>query len=72
MDAYKRTTKKAIKDWTSVISSKRGQEWLVVYVVPPSDVLRQRKFNLFNLLDKLKSDWNTGKRERCVQHAVAG
>ena len=65
MEAYKRTTKKAIKDWTTAISARRGQEWLVVYVLPPMD-MKNRKFNFFGMLDRLKSDWNSGKRERCV------
>jgi trafficking protein particle complex subunit 10 len=70
VDAYKRTTKKAIKEWTTAIGVRRGHEWLVVYVLPPTDASKPRKFNLSSLLDRLRADWNVGKRERCAVSPV--
>lgn len=65
-EEYKRSIRKRIKDWATVVSDRRFQEWLIIHV---SDTSKSKaKFNLplnlFSVYDKLKSDFNTGKRDR--------
>jgi hypothetical protein len=70
-DAYKTTAKKQIKDWQTSLSHRKNQEWVIVHVVR-SDA-RNAATNFFqiksNVLDKIRADFNTDKRDRCVQLA---
>lgn len=70
-DAYKTTVKKQIKDWQTSLSHRKNQEWVIVYVVR-SDA-RNPTTNFFqmksNVLDKIRADFNTDKKDRCVQLA---
>ena len=71
-EAYKRTTKKTIKDWSSAAAARRGHEWLIVYVLPPTDANKVRKaFSLFTMGDRLRADWNSSKKERYAHRAPA-
>ncbi|EMD38446.1 hypothetical protein CERSUDRAFT_153326 [Gelatoporia subvermispora B] len=68
-ETYKATVRKQIKDWHSVISQRRNQEWLIVHIVRPEGKATQS--GLFQIkasvLDKIRADFNTDKRDRCVQ-----
>ncbi|KAI0306635.1 hypothetical protein B0F90DRAFT_1691802 [Multifurca ochricompacta] len=70
-DAYKATARKQIKDWQASLSHRKNQEWIIVHVVR-SDA-RNVSTNFFqmkgNVLDKIKAEFNTDKRDRCVQLA---
>jgi len=68
-EEYKRTIKKRIKDWVTPVSERRFQEWLIVHVSDSASSKTKPKFNLnlFSVFDKIKSDFNTGKKDRCVQ-----
>ncbi|KAH7090076.1 trafficking protein particle complex subunit 10 [Auriculariales sp. MPI-PUGE-AT-0066] len=70
-DAYKNTVKKQIRDWLAVVSTKKNQEWLVVLVVRPDT--RGSGSNFFqirsSIMDRIRADFNIGKRDRCVQLA---
>ncbi len=67
-DAYKTTVKKQIKDWQTSLSHRKNQEWVIVHVVR-SDA-RNPTMNFFqiksNVLDKIRADFNTDKKDRCV------
>lgn len=67
-DAYKNVVRKQIKDWHNIVSQKRNQEWLILLVVrPDSHVGGKRLFQIkSSILDKIKSDFNVDKRDRCV------
>ncbi|KAJ7063184.1 trafficking protein particle complex subunit 10 [Mycena amicta] len=69
LEGYKNTIKRQVKDWHTIVSPKKNQEWLVLHVVRPD--ARTPSGNFFQLkgsvLDKLKSDFNSDKRDRCVQ-----
>lgn len=58
--------KKQIKDWHTLVTQRKNQEWLIIHVIRPDGRASDRKF--FNMkgsvLDKLKADFNTDKRER--------
>ncbi|KAG9035765.1 hypothetical protein FRB95_010533 [Tulasnella sp. JGI-2019a] len=71
-DAYKNSVKKQIKDWHTLVSQRRNQEWLIVLVVrPETQSTSNRLFQRASILDKVKSDFNMAKRDRCVQLAWA-
>ncbi|KAJ7940762.1 trafficking protein particle complex subunit 10 [Mycena leptocephala] len=71
LETYKTTIKRQVKDWHSVVTSRKNQEWLILHVVRPD--ARTPSGNFFQLkgsvLDKLKADFNTDRRDRCVQLA---
>ncbi|KAI8998488.1 trafficking protein particle complex subunit 10 [Trametes punicea] len=68
-EAYKATTRKQIKDWHASITQRKNQEWLLVHVVRPDQSVAQgRLFQMkTSVLDKVKADFNTDKKDRCVQ-----
>ncbi|KAI9510228.1 trafficking protein particle complex subunit 10 [Russula earlei] len=70
-DTYKSTVKKQIKDWQMLLSHRKNQEWIVVQVVRSN--ARNVSKNIFQIkskvLDKIRADFNTDKRDRCVQLA---
>ncbi|KAJ7740726.1 trafficking protein particle complex subunit 10 [Mycena maculata] len=71
LEAYKTSIKRQVKDWHSVVISRKNQEWLILHVIRPD--ARTPSGNFFQLkgsvLDKLKGDFNTDRRDRCVQLA---
>ncbi|KAI0831480.1 trafficking protein particle complex subunit 10 [Trametes gibbosa] len=68
-EAYKATTRKQIKEWHASVSQRKNQEWLLVHVVRPDQSVAQgRLFQMkTSVLDKVKADFNTDKKDRCVQ-----
>ncbi|KAI0636805.1 trafficking protein particle complex subunit 10 [Trametes polyzona] len=68
-ETYKATTRKQIKDWHASVSQRKNQEWLLVHVVRPDQSVAQgRLFQMkTSVLDKVKADFNTDKKDRCVQ-----
>ncbi|KJA20255.1 hypothetical protein HYPSUDRAFT_142413 [Hypholoma sublateritium FD-334 SS-4] len=70
LDTYRNTLKKQIKDWHTAVTSRRNQDWLILQIIRP-DTLRQPTGNFFQIknsvLDKLRTDFNSDKRDRCVQ-----
>ncbi|KAG6918038.1 hypothetical protein DXG01_016893 [Tephrocybe rancida] len=71
VEGYRTTVKKQIKDWHSDVTGRRNQEWLIVHIIRPDT--RTPAANFFQLkgsvLEKIRADFNTEKRERCVQVA---
>ncbi|KAF9264760.1 hypothetical protein L218DRAFT_979450 [Marasmius fiardii PR-910] len=69
LEGYKSTVKKQIKDWHSIVTARKNQEWLILHVVRPDTKAPTGK--LFQLkgsvIDKIRADFNLDKRERCVQ-----
>jgi hypothetical protein len=66
-DAYKNSIRKQIKEWHSLISERRNQEYMIVHVARPD--ARVASGGIFNrsatsVLDKVRADFNTEKRER--------
>ncbi|KAJ7098036.1 trafficking protein particle complex subunit 10 [Mycena belliarum] len=71
LETYKTSIKRQVKDWHSIVTSRKNQEWLILHVVRRD--ARTPSGNFFQLkgsvLDKLKADFNTDRRDRCVQLA---
>ncbi|KAI6005747.1 trafficking protein particle complex subunit 10 [Pisolithus albus] len=70
-ETYKTTVKKQIKDWHISVNQRKNQEWLIIHVTRPDSKNVDRKFFSMkgSVLDKIKADFNTDKRDRCVQLA---
>ncbi|KAI0709428.1 trafficking protein particle complex subunit 10 [Earliella scabrosa] len=68
-EAYRATTRKQVKEWHASVSQRKNQEWLIVHVVRPDQNITQgRLFQMkASVLDKVKADFNTDKKDRCVQ-----
>ncbi|KAF8652735.1 hypothetical protein AX16_004233 [Volvariella volvacea WC 439] len=75
VDGYKNTYKKQVKDWHSVVTTRKNQEWLILHIVKPES--KAPTGNFFQLkgsvIEKLRADFNADKRDRCVQvsHSTA-
>ncbi|KAG5647176.1 hypothetical protein DXG03_001133 [Asterophora parasitica] len=70
VEGYRTTVKKQIKDWHTVVSTRKHQEWLIVHIIRP-DTRTAQTANFFQLkgsvFEKIRADFNAEKRERCVQ-----
>ncbi|TRM61873.1 trafficking protein particle complex subunit 10 [Schizophyllum amplum] len=69
LELYRTSVKKQIKDWHTSIVNRKNQEWLIVQVVKPE--AKPVTGNFFaikgSVYDKIRADFNTDKRDRCVQ-----
>ncbi|KAF9452305.1 hypothetical protein P691DRAFT_805187 [Macrolepiota fuliginosa MF-IS2] len=70
LETYKSTVKKQVKEWHNSVLSRKNQEWLILHLVK-GDTPALSGGRLFQLkgsvLDKLKTDFNQDKRDRCIQ-----
>lgn len=68
VDSYRTTVKRQIKDWHSVVTARKNQEWLILHIVRPET--RAQGGNFFQLkgsvFEKIRTDFNTERRERFV------
>lgn len=64
-DVYKNQVRKQIKAWVDISMAKKNQEWLIVYVAGQDT---RRSNNYLGLkttvFDKIRADFNQGKRDR--------
>ncbi|PPR03937.1 hypothetical protein CVT26_001142 [Gymnopilus dilepis] len=69
-ETYRTTLRKLLKDWHTSVTSRKNQEWLILQITR-SDPSKQAGGNFFQMkgsvLDKLKTDFNSDKRDRVVQ-----
>ncbi|KAK9718790.1 hypothetical protein K7432_005264 [Basidiobolus ranarum] len=64
LEQYRQSVKKQIKDWHSVVSTKKDQEWLIVYVAK-QELARNVFLNIKGTVyDRIRADFNT-KKDRC-------
>jgi hypothetical protein len=60
-----------IRDWLDKIIIRPNQEWLIVHITAgrkPGSKFYQLKGSV---MDKIKSDFNTGKRDRSVFRSIS-
>ncbi|KAF9354401.1 hypothetical protein BGX26_007772 [Mortierella sp. AD094] len=69
-ETYKATVRQKIREWIQLVTSKKNQEWLIVHISSQESV-RAAKFLRSSVLDKIKADFNTGKRDRVAQVRMA-
>ncbi|KAF5391403.1 hypothetical protein D9757_001971 [Collybiopsis confluens] len=76
LEAYRATVKKQIKEWHATVSARKNQEWLILHVVRADARTQSGAFFTLkgSVLDKVRADFNTDKRERqvCVQLIWSG
>jgi len=69
LETYKNVLKRYVKEWHTIVSSRKHQEWLILQIIRP-DPSRSQTGKLFQMknsvLDKLKADFNFDKRDRWV------
>ncbi|KAA1469549.1 hypothetical protein DENSPDRAFT_857972 [Dentipellis sp. KUC8613] len=67
-DAYRASVRKQIKDWHTIISQRKNQEWLIVQIIKADVKAAAGGFFQIkgSVIDKVRSDFNTDKRDRCV------
>ncbi|KAF8578950.1 hypothetical protein K439DRAFT_1360730 [Ramaria rubella] len=68
-DVYKNTVRKQIKDWHVTVSQRKNQDWLILLVVRPDSRANAGGFFAMksSVLDRIRADFNSDKRDRCVQ-----
>ncbi|KAG0228740.1 hypothetical protein BGW41_003351 [Actinomortierella wolfii] len=69
-EVYRTTVRQQIRDWLQNITSKKNQEWLIVHI-SSQEVRNATKFLRSSVLDRIKADFNTGKRDRVTQLRMA-
>eukprot|EP00158_Paraphelidium_tribonemae_P008881 Partr_v1_DN28717_c1_g1_i2_m62817 putative trafficking protein particle complex len=67
LDVYRAVIKKQIHEWVESISARRNQEWLIVYVSKEAPSANPRFLIRSTVYDRIRNDFNIGKRDRCVQ-----
>ncbi|CAI2180057.1 6002_t:CDS:2 [Funneliformis geosporum] len=71
-EKYRQIVKNKIREWLNIVDSKRKQEWLIVYVTKQETMRNAaRYFMKGTVFDKIKADFNSSRRERCVQLRLA-
>ena len=70
---YKTTARKQIKDWYSQVTQRRNQEWIIVHLVTSDVRVSGGTFLKMKgtVLDKIRADYNTEKRDRSVFHNLS-
>jgi hypothetical protein len=74
LETYKTSIKRQVKEWHSVVTARKNQEWLILHIIRPDS--RTQSGNFFQLkgsvLDKLRGDFNTDRRDRyeCLSTAL--
>ncbi len=65
---YRKQTRKAIQDWLALLNSKKHQEWMIVFVTTQEIKAGSTFLSMRNstVLDKLRSDFGSQKRDRQV------
>ncbi|KAH8923009.1 hypothetical protein BT69DRAFT_195496 [Atractiella rhizophila] len=71
-EVYRSSVRKEIRDWLDLVEKRKGQEWLIVNVVPKGKEGIGRWARKSGVLDKIKADFNTTKKERCLQISQPG
>ncbi|KAL1918276.1 uncharacterized protein VTP21DRAFT_2936 [Calcarisporiella thermophila] len=67
-ETYRNNVRKQIKDWLDTVTSKKNQEWLIVYVAGQISAKNSASFLRMrsSVYDKIKADFNTPKKDRCA------
>ncbi|KAG0203033.1 hypothetical protein BGX28_004559 [Mortierella sp. GBA30] len=69
-ELYKTTVRQHIRDWIQLVTSKKNQEWLIVHI-SNQEGARTAKFLRSSVLDRIKADFNVGKKDRVAQVRMA-
>ncbi|ORZ25693.1 trafficking protein particle complex subunit 10 [Absidia repens] len=65
-EVYKNKVRRQIRAWVDIITTKKNQDWLIVYVASPDSKKTNSYLGLkSSVYDKIRTDFNHGKQERC-------
>ncbi|GJJ73122.1 trafficking protein particle complex subunit 10 [Entomortierella parvispora] len=70
-ETYKTTVRQQIREWIQLVTSKKNQEWLIVHVSNQEGARNATRFLKSSVLDRIKADFNTGKKDRVAQLKMA-
>ncbi|KAK4048148.1 hypothetical protein OIO90_005912 [Microbotryomycetes sp. JL221] len=70
-DVYRAAIRPQIKDWLDTVSQRPHHEWLIVHVTKSRNAGAKFYQRKGTVIDKIKADFNTNKRDRCIQVAQA-
>ncbi|GAA5886852.1 hypothetical protein JCM6882_005915 [Rhodosporidiobolus microsporus] len=66
-EVYRATLRTQIREWLDGVSSKQHQEWLIVHVTSGRGGVAKFYQRKGTIVDKIKADFNSGKKDRCIQ-----
>ncbi|BGP50119.1 hypothetical protein JCM10450v2_006030 [Rhodotorula kratochvilovae] len=66
-EVYRATIRTQIREWLDTITAKHHQEWLIVHVTSGSRGAAKFYQRKGAIVDKIKADFNVGKKDRCIQ-----
>ncbi|GAA6024476.1 hypothetical protein JCM10207_004507 [Rhodosporidiobolus poonsookiae] len=70
-EVYRATLRSQIREWLDTVTAKQHQEWLIVHVTSGRGGVAKFYQRKGAIVDKIKADFNVGKKDRCIQ-AVQG
>lgn len=65
-DVYRGTLRPQIRQWLDQVTERPNHEWLIVHVTA-TRTAGSKFIRKGTVLDKMRADWNSGKRDRCVR-----
>ncbi|GAA5971043.1 hypothetical protein JCM21900_002788 [Sporobolomyces salmonicolor] len=68
-EVYRATIRSQIREWLDGVIAKQHQEWLIVHVTTGKGSGAKFYQRKSAIVDKIKADFNTGKKDRCIQVA---
>ncbi|KAM0790185.1 hypothetical protein ACM66B_005503 [Microbotryomycetes sp. NB124-2] len=70
-DVYRAAIRPQIKEWLDAVTQRPHHEWLIVHVTKGRNSGTKFYQRKGAVIDKIKADFNTTKRDRCLQVAQA-
>lgn len=70
LETYRNIVKRQIKEWHATVTQRKNQEWLILQIIRPEARAAAAGFFAMkgSVLDRIKADFNTDKRDRCVPY----
>jgi trafficking protein particle complex subunit 10 len=67
-EVYRSLLKRQIKEWHTIVTARKNQEWLIVQMVRADNKMQGNTFFQLkgSVIDKIKADFNVDKRDRYV------
>ncbi|BGP18137.1 hypothetical protein JCM10213v2_006192 [Rhodosporidiobolus nylandii] len=66
-ETYRATVRTQIREWLDSVTAKQHQEWLIVHVTSGRGGVAKFYQRKGAIVDKIKADFNVGKKDRCIQ-----
>ena len=63
-ETYRATIRLQIREWLDAVVARQNHEWLIVHVASSKSAGAKFYQRKSTVVDKIKADFNTGKRDR--------